>query len=180
MRHSSCSPESPAQGADAARQPDGTGRQAGCFRLTSAFVPAIAELERRCFTLPWTEEQFLRAFEQPAFAVTGVCDGDALIAYLSVYHTVDELEILNIAVRADKRRCGFGRFLLNRALREAKKSGILKAVLEVRPSNTPARGLYEGLGFSKAGLRKGYYPDTGEDALVYVLEMGPDSRSPLP
>ncbi len=143
-------------------------------RLDARDAPAVAALERRCFTLPWTEEQFRQAFEHAAFAVSGIHEGGELVAYLSVYHTPDELEILNIAVRADRRRRGHGANLLRRALREAEKSGIRKAVLEVRPSNAPARGLYEKLGFALAGRRRGYYPDTGEDALIYV-RSAPDA-----
>lgn len=142
-----------------------------CERLAAAEIAAIAALERRCFTLPWTEDQFRRAFEQAAFCVTGIHRVGELVAYLSVYHTTDELEILNIAVRPDLRRRGYGRALLAHALRAARKNGIVKAVLEVRPSNTAAIGLYAGLGFVRAGMRRGYYPDTGEDALVYALEF---------
>ncbi|MEG1610796.1 MAG: GNAT family N-acetyltransferase, partial [Bilophila sp.] len=94
-----------------------------------------------------------------------------LVAYVSVYHTPDELEILNIAVRADRRNQKYGQRLLGLVLRIAKKMGIVKAVLEVRVTNTPALCLYGFFGFVQAGVRRGYYPDTGEDALVYVLDM---------
>lgn len=144
-------------------------------RLDARDAPAVAALERLCFTLPWTEEQFRQAFEHTAFAVSGIHEDGELVAYLSVYHTPDELEILNIAVRADRRRRGHGASLLGRALREAEKNGIRKAVLEVRPSNAPALGLYEKLGFTLAGRRRGYYPDTGEDALIYVRSSAPDA-----
>ncbi len=140
-------------------------------RLDAREIAAIAALERCCFTLPWTEEQFRQAFEQKAFAVSGIHEHGELIAYLSVYHTLDELEILNIAVRPDRRRCGHGQLLLGQALREARKSGILRAVLEVRPSNAPAIALYKRSGFVPIGRRRAYYPDTGEDALVYLLAL---------
>lgn len=94
-----------------------------------------------------------------------------LVAYVSVYHTSDELEILNIAVRADRRNRGYGRRLLGLVLRIAEKMGIVRAVLEVRVTNAPAIGLYSFFGFVQAGIRRAYYPDTGEDALVYVLDM---------
>lgn len=137
-------------------------------RLDARDAPAVAALERLCFTLPWTEEQFRQAFGHAAFAASGIYEGSELIAYLSVYHTPDELEILNIAVRVDRRRHGHGARLLLRALQEAEKNGIQRAVLEVRPSNAPAIGLYEKLGFARAGRRRAYYPDTGEDALIYT------------
>lgn len=136
-------------------------------------APALAELESRCFPLPWTEEAFAEALAGLTFSAFGIRDGapGGLAAYIGVYHTPDEVEILNIAVRADKRRRGYGRLLMAAALRDAAETGILRAVLEVRTSNAPAIALYESFGFEKAGRRRGYYHDTGEDALIYVLDL---------
>jgi ribosomal-protein-alanine N-acetyltransferase len=95
-----------------------------------------------------------------------------------VYHTADELEILNLAVSPERRRQGLGRRLLQAALRLAAKGGIVNILLEVRAGNAPAVSLYESCGFQRVGLRKGYYADTGEDAHVYALAL-PAAPSPF-
>lgn len=144
-----------------------------CIRMTAGDASALAELESCCFALPWTQEAFAEALTGLTFSAFGIRDEAAggLAAYIGVYHTPDEVEILNIAVRADRRRRGYGRLLMAAALRDAAETGILRAVLEVRTSNAPAIALYESFGFEKAGRRRGYYHDTGEDALIYVLDL---------
>lgn len=141
--------------------------------MTPGDAPALAELESRCFPLPWTKETFAEALAGATFSAFGIRDeaSGGLAAYIGVYHTPDEVEILNIAVRADTRRRGYGRLLMATALRDAAETGILRAVLEVRTGNAPAIALYESFGFEKAGRRRGYYHDTGEDALIYVLDL---------
>ena len=125
---------------------------------------AMQELEARCFSLPWTEEQCRTAFGQSAFAAFGLWDGRELVAYVSLYHSLDELEILNLAVS----------HLLQMALQAAHKMGIRKSLLEVRESNAPAIGLYEGAGFRLAGRRRAYYHDPDEDALIYTRPASSD------
>ena len=134
----------------------------------------LAALESQCFDLPWTPEAFATAFGQDIFSAYGIrenADGNTreLAGYIAVYHTAGELEILNIAVREDRRKQGLGHKLLRTALQAGEKMGILSAVLEVRVSNRPAIHLYESFGFRQVGRRRAYYQDTGEDALVYVL-----------
>lgn len=141
--------------------------------LCAADADAVAQLEKQCFSLPWSAELYRHAFAQNAFIAWGRREGNELVGYLTAYHTPDDLEILNLAVRPDKRRRGHARALLDTALRTARKTGILRAVLEVRRTNAPAIALYESLGFSRVGVRRAYYPDTGEDALVYVLALPP-------
>lgn len=146
----------------------------------------LAALEALCFSLPWSVEQYkvvLRAADlghetlntgNPwelfgPVAVLGMRGVDkSIAAYLSLglYHAAGELEVYNIAVRPDLRGKGLGHSLLAFALRKASLAGYCRAVLEVRPSNAPALALYERLGFTLCGRRKGYYADTGEDALV--------------
>ena len=135
---------------------------------------AMQELEARCFSLPWTEEQCRTAFGQSAFAAFGLWDGRELVAYVSLYHSLDELEILNLAVSPERRRQGLGRHLLQMALQAAHKMGIRKSLLEVRESNAPAIGLYEGAGFRLAGRRRAYYHDPDEDALIYTRPASSD------
>ena len=139
--------------------------------LGPSHAAAMYEMERRCFPLPWSQEQCAAAFGQKAFAALGIFRHEALVGYISVYHTVDELEILNLAVLPEERRRGYGRRLLCLALRLARKVAITKILLEVRVGNKPAICLYESCGFRREGVRKKYYTDTGEDALVYVRSI---------
>ena len=132
---------------------------------------AMYEIERQCFPLPWSEEQCAAAFGQKAFSALGMFRHEALIGYISVYHTLDELEILNLAVLPDERRRGHGRRILGVVLRLARKMAINKILLEVRVGNRPAICLYESCGFKQAGVRKKYYTDTGEDALIYLCSI---------
>ncbi len=140
-------------------------------RLGSEDCADVAALEARCFSLPWSEAQFRQALGQSVFAAFGLKRGETLLAYVSVYHTPDEMEILNIAVAPEHRRQGHGKRLLGLVLRMATKMGIVRSVLEVRPSNSAALALYAAYGYRQQGRRKGYYPDTGEDALVFVRDV---------
>ena len=112
------------------------------------------------------------AFEQPAFHAYGLFDGNgALLAYITLYHIADELEIINLAVHPEARRQGLGWCLLDHALREEGKLGILSMFLEVRTSNTPAIKLYERAGFRLVGRRRNYYTSPVEDGLVYEKRL---------
>ena len=154
-----------------------SGPRAFVRSLNAADADELARLESLCFSVPWSQEQYRLAFGQRAFAALGAFaapgsrEEHVLTGYLTAYHTQDELEILNLAVHPEHRRRGIARALLRAALQAAYKTGILHAVLEVRRNNAPAIALYEGLGFQRCGVRRGYYPDTGEDALVYTLEL---------
>ncbi len=128
----------------------------------------LALLEQACFSLPWSEAQYLSAFEQKAFAGIGLWEGATLLAYVTIYHVSGEMEILNVATDPCRRREGFAQRLLQSLLKTAKNKAVETIFLEVRPSNTAAIQLYEKLGFTQQGTRRAYYPDTGEDALIYT------------
>ncbi len=148
----------------------------------------LAALEAECFSMPWSEacyRDILGAVDRalgektppwnklPPFMALGLREPDAsLAAYicLGLHQAAGELEIYNIAVASYARRRGYGKALLSRALAMAAAGGITRAVLEVRTGNTAALALYAGAGFLECGRRKGYYTDTGEDALVLCLE----------
>jgi len=130
-------------------------------------VNEIYKLEKKCFTMPWSKKQLKNAFGQKSFSVLGLLYEKNLLAYVSFYHILFELEILNIAVDTQYRQQGLGKYLLSSLLTVANKMNIKKAVLEVREKNKPAIALYQSLGFIKVGSRIKYYADTNEDALVY-------------
>lgn len=94
-----------------------------------------------------------------------------LAAYCSFFYFAEEAEIINLAVHPLARRRGLGRRILLLLLQEWRKMGMRKVALEVRENNQAAISLYEGAGFRMTGLRKKYYPDTGENALVYSWEI---------
>lgn len=133
----------------------------------------MSRLEKACFSLPWTEKQCAAALAQPAFSAWGVWQNKVLLAYLSFYQSGPEAEILNLAVAPVARRQGLGKHLLQALLQGAAKMGIQKIALETRESNLPAITLYENCGFRTSGRRRRYYPDTGEDALIYTIDIQP-------
>ena len=114
---------------------DSPKRAGHCVRLTIEDAPALSSLESRCFALPWTEQAFAEAFAGKTFHAFGIRETASplspreLAGYIAVYHTPDEVEILNIAVREDRRRHGYGRLLMATALQDAKETGILRGVL---------------------------------------------------
>lgn len=136
-------------------------------RLQQDDAVAMYALEQRCFSLPWSRNQCHQAFTQPAFAAFGLWQATRLVAYISIYHVCDEFEILNLAVDPEKRRNGLGKRVLQAALQVAHKMGMKKVTLEVRRNNFAAIALYQNCGFLESGVRAHYYPDTGEDALIF-------------
>ena len=136
-------------------------------RLTLNDSRSMSDLENRCFTLPWSNEQCAGALKQRSFRAYGLWRAKRLIAYISFYLCHEELEIVNFAVLPEERRQGYGNLIMRLLLQTARNAGILKVVLETRASNVPAINLYEKHGFSQCGLRLRYYPDTKEEALIY-------------
>jgi ribosomal-protein-alanine N-acetyltransferase len=89
---------------------------------------------------------------------------------------LEEMHIINLAVHPEHRRKGIARRLLTEGLAQARALGAELAWLEVRPSNAPARVLYESFGFKEVGRRPRYYDDTNEDALLLTLEWGKENE----
>lgn len=141
-----------------------------CFKkLCREDAKVLSELEKACFALPWSESQCASALAQATFSAWGVWQEQTLLAYISFYQLTEEIEILNLAVAPQARRQGLAYKLLNSLLQAAVKMGIQKIALEVRAKNQPAIALYKKCGFKYAGRRPKYYPDTGEDALIYTI-----------
>jgi len=133
-------------------------------RLTYADLPQVVAIERRAFTTPWSLAMFVLELSKPS----GVClaadvEGE-LAGYLicSRYDTV--WHVMNVAVDPDRRRRGIASALIGALLERVDPDGQL--TLEVRRSNTGAIALYERFAFRSAGLRRRYYADNGEDAVI--------------
>jgi [ribosomal protein S18]-alanine N-acetyltransferase len=134
-------------------------------RLTYADLPQVVAIERRSFPTPWSLAMFVLELSKPPGICLAAQSGGRLVGYLvcSRYDTV--WHVMNVAVDPDERRQGIGTGLLER-LFELVGDEDARYTLEVRESNEPAISLYERYGFRAAGVRRRYYQDNGEDALV--------------
>ena len=102
-----------------------------------------------------------------------------VVAFAIAWHVVDELHLLNLATRLDRRRLGHGRALTNALVGYARAHNVRQVFLEVRVTNASAIRLYRRVGFVGIGRRNGYYPD-GEDALDMVLRLDPQTGAVVP
>ena len=128
-------------------------------------IDAIAALEAISFKDPWPKESFINEFHNNSLAYYLVARYEGvLIGYIGLWLIIDEIHITTLAVDKDYQRQGIGSALVKAALNMMIKQGAELATLEVRPSNTAARLLYQKLGFTLCGLRCAYYKD--EDALL--------------
>ena len=131
-------------------------------------LPAMAEIERRCFHTPWSEESLRDDLTGNPLSVYMVLEAESgdVAGYMSLWRILDEGHINNVAVLPEYRRRGGASEMLEFMLEYSEKNGISSHTLEVRVSNEGAIGLYGKFGFKEAGVRKGYYEDNGEDALI--------------
>jgi [ribosomal protein S18]-alanine N-acetyltransferase len=150
-------------------------------------IDAMTELDEICFSSPWSRASFeaelttnrlawyLVAEElhelQSASEDAATEDEDSrIIGYAGLWAIEDEGHITNVAVHPDFRRKHLGSILVGMLIDETKKEGLKRFTLEVRASNRAAISLYEKFGFVSAGVRKGYYEDNNEDAMIMWLE----------
>lgn len=130
-------------------------------------LDAIVRLEEQCFVTPWSRESLSYDMMENSLSSYLVADRDGQPAgYVGIWSILDEGHINNVAVSPDCRRQGIGTLLIDALLQEGRKEGITSFTLEVRVGNLPARRLYEKAGFEEAGIRRGYYEDNGEDAII--------------
>jgi ribosomal-protein-alanine N-acetyltransferase len=127
----------------------------------------IAALQARTFTNPWSAESLQWELANTDVARLYVMRRQrAVVGYCACWVILDELHINSLAIDPDHRRRGFAMQLLRAVCRDAASAGATSATLEVRRSNTPALGLYAALGFAVEAVRKDYYQQPTEDALV--------------
>jgi [ribosomal protein S18]-alanine N-acetyltransferase len=139
---------------------------------TADDLDAVLAIEEASFTNPWTREMYLAELDNRGVSycfLARTTDGH-VIGFCSFWRVLDELHINNLAVLPTLRGRGVGTALLDRVLEEGRALGARRATLEVRRSNEAARRLYERLGFTVAGVRRGYYSKPSEDALVLWRE----------
>lgn len=138
--------------------------------MNASHVPQIAQLEKRCFSDPWSEKSIASELENPLSVWLVAVDGGQLIGYVGSQTVLGETDMMNLAVAPEARRQGTGRALILALVDALTEKGSHSLMLEVRVSNTPAQKLYEGLGFSQVGRRPKYYVNPREDALILRKE----------
>lgn len=130
-------------------------------------LDGIAALEQVCFASPWSRESLCRDMTENQMAEYFVAELDnEVVGYLGIWLVSEEGYINNVAVSPFHRRQHVGSALIETMLEVTLKEGVRAHTLEVRASNEAAKGLYKKFGFNEAALRKGYYEDNGEDAII--------------
>ncbi|MBM7667217.1 ribosomal-protein-alanine N-acetyltransferase [Solibacillus kalamii] len=142
-------------------------------RMTIDDVQAVHKIELASFPTPWTLDSFYYEMTENQYAHYLVAEDETgeIIGFCGVWLVIDAAQITNVAVVKSVRGQGIGETLMREAMRVAKEANMDVMSLEVRVTNTVAQNLYRKLGFLDGGLRKGYYTDNQEDALVMWVNL---------
>lgn len=135
-------------------------------------VEAIAELEKLCFSDPWSTNSIRSELNNPLSCWLVAVDGDKLIGYVGSQSVLGWADMMNLAVHPDYRGRGVGEHLVSRLIGQLRANQVTCLTLEVRVSNSSARKLYEKMGFVQVGRRPNYYHNPKEDALILRKEWG--------
>lgn len=138
--------------------------------MKPAHVPAVAALEKQCFSDPWSAASLASELENPLSLWLVALDGDRLAGYVGSQAVLGEADMMNLAVDPAFRRQGVGRRLVQALIAALGERQVTSLTLEVRDSNSGAISLYEALGFQQVGLRKNYYFHPREDGRILKKE----------
>lgn len=146
----------------------------GCVRpMRMEDLEAIMEIEVSSFTTPWSLQAFKAELKDNEYARYAVLEVEGqVVGYMGLWFILDEGHITNVAIAPHFRGKQWGEFLMRTVMSKMMNEGMERMTLEVRASNNPAQSLYSRLGFKTAGVRRGYYSDTGEDALIMWADLG--------
>lgn len=135
-------------------------------KMTEQDIDRIMVIEVESFSLPWSKQSYISELKNN-FANYLVCDYEGQVAgYGGIWVVFEEAHITNIAIATDYRGTGMGKALMLELENVARTKKAQRILLEVRPTNNTARHMYKGLGYIDTGLRKAYYSDNGEDAIL--------------
>lgn len=126
----------------------------------------VMKIEESLFAVPWTREGYFTFLTRENSMFLVVEEKGEILGYCGLLMVLDEGDVTNVAVRGDRQREGIGNFLMESLIRLSREQGIHMIHLEVRAGNETAIRLYERLGFVRDGLRKAYYTDPVEDAVL--------------
>ncbi|GLC90205.1 ribosomal protein S18-alanine N-acetyltransferase [Lysinibacillus piscis] len=142
-------------------------------KMVSADVPTVYEIECATFPTPWTLDSFYHEMHENEYAyyIVAVDEEEHIVGFCGMWMVIDAAQITNVAVVEAARGQGIGEGLMREAMDVARQHNMDVMSLEVRVTNTVAKTLYRKLYFRDGGLRKGYYTDNGEDALVMWVNL---------
>lgn len=132
-------------------------------------IQQVSRLDRICFPTPWSESAYITEVHNPSGYYIVLKEGDKVVGFAGEWVIMDEAHITTIGVDPEYRRRGYAEQMLINLLEEAIKRGAKRAILEVRRYNTAAQNLYRKYGFEPMAIRKGYYTNNNEDAIVMWL-----------
>ena len=138
--------------------------------MNESHVCQIAELEKLCFNDPWSEKSIASELDNRLSCWLVALDGDTVIGYVGSQTVLGETDMMNIAVHPDYRNKGIATDLIEGLIETLTKQGSHSLMLEVRATNEPEKNLYNKLGFEVVGIRKNYYRNPKEDALILRKE----------
>lgn len=134
--------------------------------LSSEYIRDAAEIERQCFSSPWSEEQLFEELKNPCARFYVAVENGRAVGYAGLYNVCGEGDIARVAVLPEYRKSGVAKAVLNHAFDD----DLTEIFLDVRESNIPAISLYHSLGFKDIGIRKNYYSNPDENAVLMKRE----------
>lgn len=140
-------------------------------KMQACDIPYVAELDKNCLIESWSEQNYKESLKNPNYNILVAKLDDKIVGFISMYHAADEGYICNIAVEKNFRKCGIGTCLINEAVAHSKNKNLKFLTLEVRESNMGAIKFYEKLGFTKLGMRKNFYKNPDENAVIMTLYL---------
>ncbi len=141
-------------------------------RLSHLAIPDLVRIESESSPAPWSMRLFEEEFRVAHAVVLGARSGGSLVGFAVFHHVADEYHLLNIAVEQQSRRRGIAAALMQEIICAAHASGVAAVTLEVRATNSGAQALYRRFGFVEVGVRRGYYSDNDEDAVLLTRVLG--------
>jgi len=139
--------------------------------MTEDDLDAVALLEQECFSAPWSRNSLMESLARPEYTFLVAQADEQVIGYAGMVRTLDEADVTDVAVFSQHRGQGAGKMLVEGLKDEARAQGVAVIYLEVRQSNAGAIALYRGCGFTENGLRKNFYENPTENALLFSAQI---------
>lgn len=135
-------------------------------RMNEIDIDGVLLVEEQCFTTPWSRAGFVAEMKNELSYYLVMIESGKIIGYAGMWIIVDEAHVTNVAILSEYRGRRLGERLMGELIQHAKARGAVSMTLEVRTTNITAQSLYEKFGFTSRGVRRNYYTDNQEDALI--------------